>query len=488
MADKFTSLKFWEKCSPPPVASASGSFLITGGQEENEFMYVASSTLAYMYSAKIDGWSQIESPALSGTFGPGSCGVYHPRGLVLTCINNSGIGTTFNLNGDVASEFRTSISLKVNLGATTSTGKRITGYCLSGNNIGAKFVVVGNTTGPNSKIFLQTPGGAYFAHSPGDVLVFYTGRYYVLNAGTVSAGSFKYYDYATQTWSSNLSVTNLPGSWGTGGAMAHTYSYGIYNGGTVSYNGSTSSNIYYPGVTLVANRWVNCVLTGIGGINNGVSRVIVSNDTSSYTVSPAFPNTPGNFESYYVFGNEDIIYLTGNNSVNMYTYVPSTNTWALLSPGTARTGAPGAGSNLTYKFNSSNIGGLLLNLTQLVSMRGDGSNELDIYNLNGTWESVSYGRQVEVINKASWVGDDADGIYGNINPVVGTQPRFFKYDLGYQALMPFGVIPTTLGTVVDGNKVALMSSWKNNVLQARFLYYLMPSAATMYRVEVYNIL
>jgi hypothetical protein len=82
---KMLDLKTWDMCTPCPVATAANTFVIGSDGPDQGLMHVVNATTVWWYSPLEDGWVQLASPALAGTFGTGVCGGYHPRALERGC-------------------------------------------------------------------------------------------------------------------------------------------------------------------------------------------------------------------------------------------------------------------------------------------------------------------------------------------------------------------------------------------------------------------
>ena len=71
---KILDLKRWEFCTPAPAATATGHFIVSSRHYRQQQLLIQSNTAAFLYNPAEDGWIQIPSPALAGTFGAGACG------------------------------------------------------------------------------------------------------------------------------------------------------------------------------------------------------------------------------------------------------------------------------------------------------------------------------------------------------------------------------------------------------------------------------
>lgn len=133
------------------------------------------------------------------------------------------------------------------------------------------------------------------------------------------------------------------------------------------------------------NSWTNYQIRITSGTGKGQTRTIASNTSTVITVSSAWTTVPDATSVYAIEGNDDYLYLLGNNAVTMYRYSISGNTWTVLTPGVARAGAPIAGMSANWIAstgtgsewdNESNV----QNGKYLYSFRG-GTSVLDRYDI-----------------------------------------------------------------------------------------------------------
>ena len=92
-----------------------------------------------------------------------------------------------------------------------------------------------------------------------------------------------------------------------------------------------------------SSGFINYQIRIYAGTGIGQTKTISASTTTSVTVSTAWAVTPDTTSQYVIEGNDDYMYLLGNNAVTMYRYVVSTNTWSTLSPTAARAGAYATG-------------------------------------------------------------------------------------------------------------------------------------------------
>ncbi len=471
-------LKTWDMCTPCPAASVANSFLIGSDGPTQGLMHVVSAAIVWWYSPLEDGWVQLASPALAGTFGAGVCGTQHPQGPSGTAQAGTGAGVLV-----------TNLALLADL--SPKLGKRFAGRITGGTGAGQDFVITSNTTGANSVCYITTPAGAALATAPDATSTYtlYTGRFYVLNAGTIAAGSFKAYDHATQTWLT-LGNTNLPASWGTDGRIVGTPGNAKKFATGTATSGAASS-LTNSAKAWAVNQWANFQVRISAGAGAGQVRKIASNTATAVTTTAAWTVNPDATSVYQIEGDDDALYLMGNNAVTMYKYSISANTWAVMAPAVARGGAAGAGANLhwVYASNTPNFDNesAIVNGRRLYSFRAGGGNFLDVFDIaSNSWSALAYGRQNEVINAgASWGYDGVNRMVCQISPVAGTPARYVAYDVRANNLEPIGALLYAPGTVLLGDKANVLEYDDGAGTPLKMLYQLRHSGTEMHRVELF---
>jgi hypothetical protein len=234
---------------------------------------------------------------------------------------------------------------------TATTAGAITGIAIgrtirfltgTAANIGLERTITGVIINPGGTSTIQWSSALPAVVASTDTFAIDTGRFFVVNAGTFALGSIKEFDPLTLTWGSNLSITGLPATWGTDGRLISTPSHVTYASGTATAGGA--STLTNSAKTWTANQWTSYQVRITGGTGSGQIRTIASNTGTALTTSTAWTTTPDATSTYVIEGNDDFLYLMGNNAVTLYRYSISGNTWTTLAPGVARAGAPVAGT------------------------------------------------------------------------------------------------------------------------------------------------
>ena len=464
--------KEWQMMTPAPTSTVAGSFVIAPDSGNfDDALYVVSSTGHYLYSHAEDGWMQIPSGALAGTFGAGACGVRHPWSITYTA--NGGSTTTVtvaaathNITGECVGQTIEFVS------AGTASGFRSTVTKILNNagtgTITITFADIAPTAILNTHTFRMT-----------------TGRYYVMNAGTTAAGIFKVFDVGTRAWQSNLGTTNLPASWGTDGKLVTAYNFGeVFASGTAT--AGATATLTNSAKTWATDQWINYQIRITGGTGVGQVRTISTNSGTVITVSSNWTTPPDATSTYAIEANEDYLYLLGNNAVTMYRYSISGNTWTVMAPTVARGAAPVAGMTAnavgvtgdTVWGNESAI----LDGRYIYSFRG-GSATLDRFDIAGgtagagAWAAVTY-IGTETFNTGSsgfvmgeWIYLKKDATH-----------RFFKYSVVKNLIKAFNTNTYTDGTALLGAKL-----WVKNYDSAKtvqWVYSLQNTGTAMHRVMI----
>jgi hypothetical protein len=422
------------------IGNSAAGIHIANGRLASQRQYVlASASAAWMYDPYQDAATPLPSPGLSGTFGAAACSVCHPMGP-------SGTAT-----GGTTATIVTNLTLARDLRGMTV---RITG----GPGAGHESVIASNTIGANATITMVSAAGTSITASSTYQLI--TGRWFVLNCGTLAAGSFRVYDWALNSWSS-LSITNLPATIATTNETRIVATPSIPGlGAVVKFNtnidvaSSTSTVITQSGPAYTTNQWVNAQVRITAGTGAGQIRTISANTGTTITVPSAFTTTPDATSKISIEGNDDFLYVFGNAAVTAYRYSISGNTWTVLSPGAARAGAPASGmsANWIYGVNDSawTNANAVINGRRIYSFRGSAT-ALDYYDIAAnTWVSgISYA--------PANVSPGAGSSYTYIGDYLYTVPtagqNVYRFNFIRSELEPWSYIPYAQNTAVIGDRM-----------------------------------
>lgn len=436
---KILDLKRWAVMpTPAPAATLAGALIISSRLNQQRQLYITSTTTAWLYYPFEDGWVQIPSPALAGTFGAGTCGTA------------GAVGPTGTATGGSTTTVATNLNIQRSLAGYQI---EITG----GPGAGDIRTILRNTVGVNATITVANAFGAAITASSTYRLL--TPRWYVLNAGTLAVGSFRVYCFALNTWTT-LANTGLPATWGTDGKMIATPSFGD-NGVDVNFatgqaTSGAATTLTRSGANWAVNQWTNFQVRIASGTGAGQIRTIASNTATVLTVSTAWTTNPDATSTFHIEGNDDHLYLMGNGAVTLFRYSISGNTTTTLAPVAARAAVPGlaasghwvfdvpAGVDATWSDENAIING-----RRIYSFRGGGGAALDYYDIAAnTWVSgVVYAPQVETFTTGSKY------VYANgyIYITKEATGRWFRFSPAEAAMIGWGtnVYPQGAGVLGD---------------------------------------
>ena len=467
---KMLHRKSAEFCTPSPVATSAGAF-ITGDKttlypKHDGVVMAAGLSAIWNYNADEDSWMQLPNPGISGTFAAGVCGCLHPRSLL------GGIPAPTPLNIGTTSTFTLSASL-----ARSLAGVKI--RVTDGTNAGYEGTIVSNTVDLSINEITVSPAAPQAFDTSSSLLIF-GGSLWFITAGTPG---FKVYDRATNSWTSKT-TTGMPAAIGTDATLLATPATSANKGagfvtGT-STGSNTSTTLYDTSKNWTNAGWANFQVRITGGTGAGQVRYITSSGDGVLTVSTPWTVTPDSTSTYVIEGNDDYLYLMGNNSVTLYRYNISTNSWSTLSPAIARAGAPGAGASaswidavtaeewsdgsyarLTYANIRKQLG------RYIYSFRGGNTNALDVYDIAANiWiNGLPYGGQMETFG----VGSSAVDADGSIFVQKDATGRIYRFDVAGNYLEPFATNPVPQGTAVVGAKM-FIQKLKEGSTELTYLY------------------
>ena len=464
---KILDLKRWEQLSPSPVATAAGAFIASSRHYRQNQLLVRSNTEAYLYNPNEDGWVQVPSPALPGTFGGGAAGV----------AGSWSTGTTVGAASLTATGGTTSTIITNQTLARSLAGYSI--HILAGPNAGVTLPIVSNTIGANATITVAAQASAFSAST---VYRLCTPVWYVVGAGTLASGSFRKYDFATNTWTT-LVNTGLPASLGTDGKLITTPSWlnsDYYEFATGTATSATGTTLVNSAKTWTTNQWTNYQVRIVSGTGAGQIRTISSNTGTTLTV-PTWTTTPDATSVYSIEGNDDFIYYIGNNAVTMYRYSISGNSWSTLSPTAARAGAPVAGMSSHWIYGESSTiwtnESDIINGRRIYSFRGN-SSTLDYYDIAlNTWVSaITYAPATESFGAGTKYTYINDKLYIQLNAT----NRWFEYDFSENMMNGWTTMPVVQGAAIVGD-TAFDVTYYDGATEIHYVYMLMNTSTIMYR-------
>lgn len=462
---------------------------------------LTSTTVVSAYNPKNNGWTQLASPALAGTFGAGSAGVFMPhrgpRGT-LTAVSSA---SNFTL-----SALELSVTASVNQFADRGDGVgfKIRVYDPVAGKTGETFIVA-NTASATPQVSVS-PALAW-TPSTSSSYEFLSGRVYFITSGAVAAGMWKYYDVALNAWSGNLSTTNLPTIATDSTLICLDEQYvpanqlpgaGIFGQltATASAAGTITGTAAGADAGVLANEFRNFQIrivtdaTTPGSV--GQRRKIASHTAGAspvYTLNANWTTTPSASAVFVIEYPNDIILSTGGQT-NVYTYTsdaaPGTNgglgtadSWSTTTYG-ARGTAPAAGCAAIVGFGVSNV--ILAGVTTaalyggtndpqknfrysyIFNFRGGGTNTLDILDIAGAAAGAwTNGATADIPSGLShwntgatmaYDGVSLNGAFAYLNYAGGQY--FMKFNVFSRGLDEWAWLQYPATTAVVGNKLAVL--------------------------------
>lgn len=370
---------------PVNVYSMPGFSISSGKGDPNQYAlmaaYSATTNVAiYLYDPVQDSWALQPTPTFpAGVYavGNGTALGWHPAGPNVAVTDASAGSFTCAYNNIVHN--LVGYRVRIISGAGAGQERTIVSHATPASGSAQVFGVNSAwTTLPDTSSVIQIrSGGWYMVQGQG---------------GSWGVGAFQFFDLATRTWNSSLSITGLQ-VWGESGRFAIPYGTQFSTGKVVSgsASGIAVSENNGNAKTWAINRWVNYAVRITYGPGAGQTRTITANGASDLTVDVAWDTQPTSSSTFVIEANEDKVYLGGGNSPRIYVYTRSTDSWATIS-GVDRGGTMLIGGTLDYIdaereddwIDESNG----YNGRYLYSLRGNGAVTLDRLDITtGTWQN-----------------------------------------------------------------------------------------------------
>jgi hypothetical protein len=471
---KLLDLKRWEFCTPAPGTTAAGTFIASSRHFKQQQLLVQSATVHYLYNPQEDGFAQIPSGALAGTFAAGACGV-------ATAIGPSGTATA-----GTTSTITTGLTL----------ARDLRGYSIhitGGPNAGVTLTIERNTIGAAAVITVPVQASAFTASTTFRLL---TPRWYVLNAitaaGTTTANVFRFYDFALNTWTTaETGATDgiAPAAViGTDSKLISTPSwvgsgYKQFATGTATAGGA--STLTNSAKAWAVNQWTNSQVRIVSGTGAGQIRTIASNTATVLTTSAAWTTAPDATSVYSIEGNDDFLYYMGSAAVTLFRYSISAGTWTTLTPGAARAAAPAVGMSGHWVFESTDAmwtnESAIMNGRYIYSFRGGAGAVLDRYDIAGnTWLSaVAYAPATEVFGAGTKYNYDGDYIYIQKDGA----GRWFRYNVVTSEQDGWSTMTYTQGAAIAGD-TCFDARYTDGATTIIYIYMILNSSNVMLRCMV----
>ena len=471
--------KEWQTMSPADTVTAAAAFVVNDNQNESRFaMYMLSATVHYLYDHEEDAWLPIASGAFSPAITAGACGTYSDWSPTYTATGGSTTTITVALNTH-------------NLNSLV-VGKYVEFLSGTAANLGLRRQITAiKTSGVAGSTITLTIAAAAATVVNTDTFRINSGSYFIFTSG-VLASSFKRFDLATMSWGSFLSISGVAATFGTDGRMVTTGIYdATYDSGTASAGGATT--LTDSTKAWATDQWISYQVRITGGTGIGQIRPITDSTGTVLTVA-AWSTQPDATSTYVIEGDENAIYLLGNNAVTLYKYSISANTWSTVSPTAARGGNAVAGLSADFIGVTGDAGWAditnIKNGKYIYSFRG-ATSVLDRLNLNGgtagvpTWETVTY--QPSLQTWATGSGTDWNSgtqyIYIAKEGTAAIPQRFYKFDVVGNTVIPVASDWYLGGAALLGNKIWIRSLSDTNLV--KWLYCLQSTSTNLRRIMIY---
>src|SRR5579885_26175 len=467
----------WRPIANAPAASAAGTALVAGlrnNADRGAYVYLlVNATTLWAYDVEDDDWFQLGSPALTGTFGAGAGAVMMPsqgpRGTLAAG------GTTTSVVLSTALPAAVAPNQLANKGNSNGFKIRIIGNSAGGSGKVEERTIIGNTGGTTPTIYLGST--LSFTPANGDAYEILSGRLFMMSAGTLAAGCWKYYDIATNSFSGNLATTNLPTPLGTDCCLLGLdESYvpydanpgdGFFGQLTATASAATSITGQAAGgdAAVLANEYRNFQIrivqdtttpTAVGQRRNITSHTAGASPV--YTVA-AWTVTPSANAVFVIELNGDRILYWGSGQTNTYTYQINGNTWDTTTFA-ARSAAHAAGSVACPSFFMRPDAAKQARHSYVYVFRGGAGAVMDLFDIaggaTGLWTAnIVYGGSGMTFTTGTTATPDpytSGGRFTFINPNGGQ--RCLKWDNKNRTLSPAFYLRYPVGTAAVGQRMA----------------------------------
>jgi hypothetical protein len=265
-----------------------------------------------------------------------------------------------------------------------------------------------------------------------------------------SATSFWKYDIWSDSWQQLASPPSF--TFGAGTAMVFDPS-----GGTQGYIwlfGPSSSSPYavFAYYDIANNTWT--------------SRAAPSGLSAQWGTDAALVHTCSFYASS---GNDDHIYLIGNNSTTFYRYSISANSWTTLA---ALPASAGAGCAIHWDWAG--------DTDKLYVLRGGGTSTIYLYSISGnSWTTLTYNSATETFTTGTTTAYDP--VRRRIWIQKDNTHRMYYLDLTERILYPGGTWPYTGGAAIVGDGLCYVKTPD----EAEYLYFRRHAGTEFWRTLIF---
>lgn len=470
--------KEWQTMMPAITASAANTFVVADQSGKSNFaLYMLSATVHYLYHHDEDDWVQMVSGAFSPVLTAGACGAFHPWSITYT--GNGGSTTTIqvasathNIVGSIKGsvvEFLTGTAANLGLRRTITNIKADNG--------------TGNIT-----LTLDSALPSAFANN--DTFRSNVGSFFIFTSGIVTTSSFRRFDLGTMSWVGTLSITGLAATWGTDGRIVSPARYGVsYDTGQATSGGATT--IVDTGAGWGVDQFINFQVRITGGTGIGQIRTITDNDATTLTVA-SWTTPPDSSSLYSIEGNENNLYLLGNNVITMFVYSISGNSWTTNAPTALRAGAAIAGMSADFIGVTGDTGwadvAAIKDGRYIYSIRG-GTTVIDRFDISGgtngagAWLVVTYPNAITTFGAGDSTFMNGRYLYIAKEGSATVPQRFYKFSVRGNYLEPVTTDWYLGGAAAQGNKIWL--KYLSSTGAIKWLYCLQQTVTNLRRIMIY---
>jgi len=223
----------------------------------------------------------------------------------------------------------------------------------------------------------------------------------------------------------------------------------------------------------------------------GQIRVITDNDADSLTFAAGADLD--DTSTFVIEGDENAIYYLGNDAVTMYKYSISGNSWATVSPTTARNTKPGVGMTADFVGKTGDTGWAdITNIKDgryIYSLRGAGTTVIDRFNISGgtngagAWEVIAYHPVSATFSTGSssdWAGEF---IYIAKEGSATVPQRFYRYNVVTNRMITTATDWYLGGVALIGNKMWVRSLSSAGAI--KWMYCLQSTSTNLRRVMLF---
>lgn len=505
----YFDLPMWRPETPALANTSAGSSLAwdrRNGVYGSPYLYYLRSATAFdAYDPTTGDWIALASPALAGTFGAGATAIFHPsqgpRGTVAAGATTSKLTLTTPLPAAVG------VNQLANRGDGTGFRIRIQGNAAGSSGKIEERTIVANTGGTTPTLWLDSP--LSFTPVLGDAYELRSGRVFLLSAGVLAAGVWKYYDIATNSFSGNLATTNLPATIGTdsnGLALSESHTpwnrvpgEGFVSGGATYDGGKNCIAATASGATsitgsgmfadLAADEYRNFQVRIVEDTTTPTAvgqRRRISTHTAGaagvFTVS-AWAVTPSATAKFVIENDDDKILLRSSAGAVVYNYNITANTWDTTT--WAAPVAHGAGVIFEQGFGYTRDAGVNARHSHIYCVRGGASAAIDVLDIaggaTGAWSNdIVYGKKGQTFTTGTNGAYDGATMEGRLMHLCinGTQ-RMARFDMKNRILDADTYLRFPQGTAVTGQKIA-NGLFIDGAVKSNFVYQLTHTQAQMF--------